>query len=111
MAAWGAAVPEEWAPPDAGLLAGEALEELPEGAPQGSEPVLVPFAERDLPLEPAARFAVLFQRRPRWERSAMEPYLAALASSAGGQTVEALLLRHARASQPSPDAPLMFSAR
>ena len=36
LAAWAAAVPEEWAPPPAALLAGEALEELPEGALPGA---------------------------------------------------------------------------
>ena len=35
LEAWAAAVPEEWSPPEPGLLAGEALEELPEGAVQG----------------------------------------------------------------------------
>jgi hypothetical protein len=133
MEAWAAAVPEEWAPPEAGLLAGEALEELPEGSlpgeappraiirrqrrplarprpvarrqaapppaprlpqpdppartptanatttlsrapppapPPGTEPFIVPFASRDLPLEPGPRFDALFQRRPRWERCA-----------------------------------------
>lgn len=35
LAAWSEAVPEAWAPPDERLLAGEALEELPEGASAG----------------------------------------------------------------------------
>ena len=112
-------VPEEWSPPEPGLLVGEALEELPEGAVQGelslrllstqvwaptsghatetlfrcmqgkllppsirlpppavragSEPTVVPFAARDLPLEPAARFAALFARQPRWQRRVRGP--------------------------------------
>lgn len=43
-------------------------------------------------------------------RSLLEPYLAALTTS-GGQTVEALLLKYARGSQTTPDAPMIFSAR
>ena len=119
LEAWAAAVPEEWSPPEPGLLVGEALEELPEGAVQGelslrllstqvwaptsghatetlfrcmqgkllppsirlpppavragSEPTVVPFAARDLPLEPAARFAALFARQPRWQRRVRGP--------------------------------------
>ncbi len=71
----------------------------------------MPFAARELPLDPAARFAALFRRRPRWEQAELEPYLAALVSGATGSTVETLLLRHARASQLTPDAPVLFSAR
>ncbi|GBF89216.1 sister chromatid cohesion DCC1 [Raphidocelis subcapitata] len=110
MAAWSEAVPEEWAPPNERLLAGEALEDLPEGSLPGADTYVLPFAARDLPLEPAPRFAALFARRPRWERSQLEPYLVALTIS-GGQKVEALLLKYARGSQGTPDAPLFFSAR
>ncbi|KAI8463895.1 MAG: sister chromatid cohesion protein Dcc1 [Monoraphidium minutum] len=109
LEAWGDAVPDEWSPPDPGLLAGEVLEELPEGALPGTEPLLAPFAAADLPLEPAPRFAALFKRRACWERPAIEPYLAALVGT--GQKAEALLLRYARATQRSPDAPVTFSAR
>ena len=111
MAAWAAAVPEEWSPPDAAWLAGEALEDAAAGAAPGDEPVVAPFAARALPLDPSARFEALFRRRPRWERAALEPYLAPLVAAGGGHTIESLLLRHARASQASPDAPVLFSAR
>jgi sister chromatid cohesion protein DCC1 len=119
MAAWAAAVPEEWSPPGASLLAGEALIEAPSsttdggsgyGGGSGGERFVEAFAAADLPLEPRARFAALFARRVRWERPDLEPYLAGI-SGGGGPTVEALLLRHARASQATPDAPVLFSAR
>lgn len=37
--------------------------------------------------------------------------MAALVSAGSGLTVESLLLRNARASQATPDAPMLFSAR
>ncbi|KXZ53306.1 hypothetical protein GPECTOR_7g1200 [Gonium pectorale] len=102
-AAWARAVPAGMSPrPD--MLAAEALVDG-----TGPEARISAFPAAALPHEPAERFAALFRRRPRWEWTHLEPYLAGL--KVPGQSVEALLIRFARASQPTPDAPLVYSAR
>lgn len=45
----------------------------------------------------------------RWLWEDMEPYVAGLQGP--GQTVEALLLKFARANQPKPTEPVTYSAR
>ncbi|EFJ40141.1 hypothetical protein VOLCADRAFT_108324 [Volvox carteri f. nagariensis] len=89
----------------------------------GADARISPFPASSLPREPGERFAALFRVRPRWEWTHMEPYLegmqewcvktiaAVVEVLVPGQSVEALLMRFARASQPTPDAPLMYSAR
>ncbi|GFR46025.1 hypothetical protein Agub_g7298 [Astrephomene gubernaculifera] len=103
LAAWSRAVPHGMKP-SLDMVRAEALVEG-----SGPEARIFPFPASSLPADPAARFAALFLRRPRWEWSALEPYLAGI--KVPGQSVEALLMRFARASQPTPSAPLVYSAR
>ena len=55
------------------------------------------FPVSKLPMSATARFARLFDAQPLWQREALLPYIADLASP--GQNMEALLLAHARAVQ------------
>jgi sister chromatid cohesion protein DCC1 len=68
------------------------------------------FPADALPPEPEARFRALFAARPRWLRRDLDPYLSAL-TRGGAATADALLLRHARASQRTPAEPVTYSAR
>ncbi|KAF8068237.1 dscc1 [Scenedesmus sp. PABB004] len=109
MAAWRAAVPGCWAPREEMLL-GEALLLQPEPSEGFPEPRLRSLPARSLPAAPGARFAALFAAQPRWTREQLDPYLAGM--QVPGQTVEMLLLKHARASQRSPTDPTpLFVAR
>lgn len=91
--------------PTVELLVGEALVEA--GGSSGQN--IRAYSVRDLPRDPAARFATLFAERPRWEWRELEPFLKGL--SVPGQSVAALLLKYARGSQITPDAPLIYCAR
>ncbi|KAG2490053.1 hypothetical protein HYH03_011518 [Edaphochlamys debaryana] len=102
-AAWARAVPYGLEP-SMDMLKAEALVD---GA--GAEARISSFPASSLPTDPAERFAALFRRRPRWEWTALEPYLASI--RVPGQSAEALLMRFARASQATPDSPLEYSAR
>ncbi|GIL82107.1 hypothetical protein Vretifemale_11044 [Volvox reticuliferus] len=75
----------------------------------GAEARISSFPASALPRDPGERFAALFSRRARWEWTHLEPFLEGV--KVPGQSVEALLMRFARASQPTPDAPLFYSAR
>ncbi|EIE26940.1 hypothetical protein COCSUDRAFT_32309 [Coccomyxa subellipsoidea C-169] len=89
---------------DLSMLRGEALrEEI------GGEDMLRHLPAAAMPTDPAARFAALFAVKPRWELPDLEPYLADL--QVPGRSAEFLLLTYARASQDSPSAPLVYSAR
>ena len=57
----------------------------------------------------ATRFAQLFATRARWLAPDLEPFLADV--RAPGQSVQQLLLKHCRANQGAPGAPLEYSAR
>ncbi|KAG2434269.1 hypothetical protein HXX76_007994 [Chlamydomonas incerta] len=105
MTAWGRAVPE-------GLQPGLSLdmlkaEALVEGS--GAEARISSFPSAALPSDPAQRFSLLFAVRPRWAWADLEPFLAGI--KVPGQSAEAVLLRFARASQATPDSPLMYTAR
>ncbi|GLC39275.1 hypothetical protein PLESTB_001648800 [Pleodorina starrii] len=102
-AAWARAVPYGMTP-CLDMLRAEALIDG-----SGSEARISPFPASALPRDPGERFGALFRRRARWEWSHLEPYLAGV--RVPGQSVEALLMRFARASQPTPDSPLVYSAR
>lgn len=67
------------------------------------------FPVDELADEPESRFRALFKERARWEWDDLEPYVHGLA--APGQSVEALLLKHARMSQGKPTDPITYSAR
>ncbi|KAJ9506644.1 hypothetical protein QJQ45_003728 [Haematococcus lacustris] len=103
MAAWQAAVPGGMEP-RMELLRGEVLVQ---GSGAGARVQL--FSVRALPSEPSARFHALFSMQPRWEGSELEPYLADL--KVPGKTAGALLLKYTRASQPTPDGPVYYTAR
>ncbi|KAF6256903.1 sister chromatid cohesion protein Dcc1 [Scenedesmus sp. NREL 46B-D3] len=109
LAAWRDEVPGCWAPRQA-MLAGEALLLTPDASEGVAEPRVKHLPARLLPSAAAARFAALFAVQPRWTREQLDPYLEGF--KVPGQTVETLLLAHARASQRSPSDPtVVFVAR
>ncbi|WIA31014.1 hypothetical protein OEZ86_001054 [Tetradesmus obliquus] len=109
LAAWQEQVPGCWSPRQ-DMLAGEALIIAPDASEGVAEPRVRHFPARLLPSAPAARFAALFAAQPRWTREQLDPYLEGF--KVPGQTVETLLLAHARASQRSPSDPtVVFVAR
>ncbi|GIL64365.1 hypothetical protein Vafri_18331 [Volvox africanus] len=102
-AAWRHAVPYGMTP-SLDMLRSEALIDG-----SGPEARISSFPASALPRDPGERFAALFGRRARWEWTALEPFLEGI--QVPGQSAEALLMRFARASQLTPDAPLVYSAR
>lgn len=68
------------------------------------------FSRADMPKDPEKRFAALFGVRTRWDAADLAPYLLDM-QGAPGASVEALLLKHTRASQPTPDGPITYTAR
>eukprot|EP00850_Spirogloea_muscicola_P025347 SM002814S10764 [mRNA] locus=s2814:1172:1596:- [translate_table: standard] len=89
------------------MLRGEAIVEPHSSAT--ATPVVRLLPVFTLPRSARERFAVLFAERPRWLWDDLEPYLRDL--PAPGQSVEALLLRHARRLQPHPSMPPLYCAR
>ncbi|KAH7293250.1 hypothetical protein KP509_28G017500 [Ceratopteris richardii] len=75
----------------------------------GSDSWLYPFSVANLPSNPAERFAALFRERPRWEWEDLEPYISDL--RAPGKSVDALLLKYTRRTQPTAETPPIFTAR
>uniref|UniRef100_A0A7S0V113 Sister chromatid cohesion protein DCC1 n=1 Tax=Polytomella parva TaxID=51329 RepID=A0A7S0V113_9CHLO len=63
----------------------------------------------ELPKDPTDRFRILFKIRPRWLGADLQPFIKNL--RVPGQSAEALLLRYARSSQASKDAPTVYSMR
>ncbi len=59
--------------PDIDMLAGEAL--MVTG---GADTTVVHFPVSAMPCQPAARFAMLFERQPRWQWEHLKPYLKGL---------------------------------
>ena len=59
--------------PDIDMLAGEAL--MVTG---GADTTVVHFPVSAMPCQPAARFAMLFARQPRWQWEHLKPYLKGL---------------------------------
>lgn len=86
------------------MLKGEALVEK-----FGVDLWINPFSVSSLPTTPAERFAALFRERPKWQWEDLEPYIRDL--QVPGLSVEGLLIKYTRKSQPTPDAPPIFSAR
>eukprot|EP00891_Asterochloris_glomerata_P003740 jgi/Astpho2/3740/e_gw1.00060.39.1_t len=103
MATWQTKVMEGMEP-DIDMLAGEAL--MVTG---GAYTTVVHFPVSAMPCQPAARFAMLFERQPRWQWEHLKPYLKGL--QAPGLSAEALLLKYARKSQTDPSASMFYTAR
>lgn len=84
-------------------LAGLALVERPESAMEAFVQTLI---AKDLPTEPAERFAALWVVKPRWTMAELEPYLKGQARP--GQTIESQLLKFCRVIQ---GKPMLYSKR
>ena len=84
-------------------LAGLALVERPESATEAFVRTLI---AKDLPTEPAERFAALWAVKPRWTMVELEPYLKGQARP--GQTIESQLLKFCRVIQ---GKPMLYSKR
>lgn len=86
------------------MLKGEALLEK-----FGLDMWVHPFSVSSLPATPAERFAALFRERPKWQWQDLEPYIRDL--QVPGLSVEGLLIKYTRKSQPTADSSPIFSAR
>jgi sister chromatid cohesion protein DCC1 len=97
--------------PSLGMLAGEARQYGGGAGAAGTEQPrrIKRFPVTALPADAPSRFAALFAESVRWEWEELEPYVRGLQGP--GQTAEALLLKHARASQQRPTDPVTYSAR
>ncbi|KAL3685004.1 hypothetical protein R1sor_003026 [Riccia sorocarpa] len=100
---WGLITPS-WTAPHIDMLRGEVLVEK-----IGMESWLHEFSSSLLPTRPDARFSALFSRRSKWEWEDLEPYLRDL--KIPGQSVEAMLLKYTRKSQPTPTSTPIYTAR
>ncbi|KAK9794336.1 hypothetical protein WJX73_004181 [Symbiochloris irregularis] len=100
---WVEELPQEMQP-HVSMLKAEVLTETLSG-----EHILKYFPESRLSKIPEQRFAQLFQARARWKLDDLEPFLQGL--QAPGQSIESLLLRHARGSQPNPNKPVEYGPR
>lgn len=67
------------------------------------------FSVSSLPANPAERFSILFGERPKWEWKDLQPYIRDL--NVPGQSLEGLLLKYTRRTQPTLDAEPVYSAR
>ncbi|KAH7576136.1 hypothetical protein ACOSQ2_003917 [Xanthoceras sorbifolium] len=67
------------------------------------------FSVSALPLTPAERFSVLFKERTKWEWKDLQPYIRDL--KVPGLSLEGLLLKYTRRTQPTLEAEPIFSAR
>lgn len=67
------------------------------------------FSVSSLPANPAERFSILFGERPKWEWKDLQPYIRDL--KVPGQSLEGLLLKYTRRTQPTLDAEPVYSAR
>ncbi|BBM99421.1 sister chromatid cohesion protein DCC1 [Marchantia polymorpha subsp. ruderalis] len=99
-----AMITPSWMSVDLNMLRGEALVEK-----VGLESWLHQFSCSLLPCRPDARFTALFSRRSKWEWEDLEPYLKDL--RVPGQSVEAMLLKYTRKSQPTPTSTPVYTAR
>ncbi|CAH9147898.1 unnamed protein product [Cuscuta epithymum] len=86
------------------MLEGEVLTEK-----MGIETWVYAFSVSSLSSVPAERFLMLFQERARWEWKDMQPYVRDL--KVPGMSLEGLLLKYTRRTQPTADAEPIFSAR
>ncbi|XP_009758567.1 uncharacterized protein [Nicotiana sylvestris] len=86
------------------VLEGEVLTEK-----LGIETRIYAFSVSSLPSVPAERFSKLFQEKPKWEWNELQPFVRDL--KLPGLSLEGLLLKYTRRTQPSMDAEPIFSAR
>ncbi|KAG9444608.1 hypothetical protein H6P81_015948 [Aristolochia fimbriata] len=86
------------------MLEGEVLMEK-----VGIETWIRVFSASSLPSTPAERFAALFQERQKWERKDLNPYIRNL--RVPGMSLEGLLIKYTRRTQPKADVEPVFSAR
>ncbi|GAB4844226.1 hypothetical protein Ancab_037591 [Ancistrocladus abbreviatus] len=86
------------------MLEGEILIEK-----LGIETWVRAFSVSSLPFDPAERFSILFQERPKWEWKDLQPYIRGLKVPC--LSSEGLLLKYTRRTQPTLDAEPVFSAR
>ncbi|XP_061337225.1 uncharacterized protein LOC133284251 [Gastrolobium bilobum] len=86
------------------LVEGEVLTER-----IGIETWVRAFSVSSLPSTPAERFSILFRERAKWEWKDLQPYIRDL--NVPGLSLEGLLLKYTRKTQPSPDREPVFSAR
>ncbi|WOK96497.1 sister chromatid cohesion protein DCC1 [Canna indica] len=88
---------------DLKMLEGEVLYEK-----LGFETWIHAFRASALPSSPAMRFAALFRERSKWEWKDLEPYIRDL--RVPGLSLEGLLIKYTRRTQPSADVEPIFSA-
>lgn len=86
------------------MLEGEVLTEK-----LGVETWVYAFSVHSLPSTPAERFSILFRHRAKWESKDLLPYIRDL--NVPGLSLEGLLLKYTRRTQPTLDAEPVFSAR
>ncbi|KAF3446984.1 hypothetical protein FNV43_RR12164 [Rhamnella rubrinervis] len=86
------------------MLEGEVLTER-----HGVNTWVHAFSVSSLPSAPAERFSILFKERPKWEWKDLEPYIRDL--NVPGLSLEGLLLKFTRRTQPTMDKQPVFSAR
>ncbi|XP_048331996.1 uncharacterized protein LOC125418175 isoform X2 [Ziziphus jujuba] len=67
------------------------------------------FSVSSLPSSPGERFSILFKERPKWDSKDLQPYIRDL--KVPGLSLEGLLLKFTRRTQPTKDAEPVFSAR
>ncbi|KAM1702607.1 hypothetical protein FF1_027884 [Malus domestica] len=103
MEEWVRKVPEGMAA-SFDILEGEVLIER-----LGAETWIRAFSVSSLPYNPAERFSILFQERPKWEWKDLQPFIRDL--NVPGLSAEGLLLKYTRRTQPTADAEPVFSAR
>jgi sister chromatid cohesion protein DCC1 len=90
--------------PSIEMLRGEALVEK-----LGPESWLQLYSISSLPTKPADRFSALFKERAKWEWDDLEPYLRDMQTP--GQSVEAMLLKYTRKTQPTASSAAIYTAR
>ncbi|RAL53976.1 hypothetical protein DM860_004447 [Cuscuta australis] len=86
------------------MLEGEVLTET-----IGIEAWVHAFSVSSLSSVPAERFSKLFQERAKWEWKDLQPYVRDL--RVPGMSLEGLLLKYTRRTQPTADSEPVFSAR
>mmetsp|Transcript_35425 Transcript_35425/g.89325 ORF Transcript_35425/g.89325 Transcript_35425/m.89325 type:complete len:266 (+) Transcript_35425:2-799(+) len=105
MTAWAGSVPTPELAPTEDMLRGIAIR-----CESAAGPFIQSFDAEAMPRSPVERFRMLFSARPSWLYEELEPYLK-IGLEAGNQSVEALLMKHARAVQKTPDDPVTYTAR
>ncbi|CAM6107033.1 unnamed protein product [Calypogeia fissa] len=103
LESWRKALPAGMSP-HLQMLRGEALVDV-----LGTDSWLQRFSISSLPRKPEARFAALFKQRAKWEWDDLELYLRDLKEP--NLSVEAMLLKYTRKTQPSANSPPVYTTR